>query len=88
MIAIGDRYPGTTSWNYNLDPSNPNEMPGKTHRKGANMLFCDGHVEWFPLKTLLNVQSTASNGSIMNRLWNNDNEVVNWPSGPISVPGL
>ncbi len=88
MIAIADRYPGTTSWNFNLDPSNPNEMPGKTHRKGANVLFCDGHVEWFPLKKLLNIQSTDSNGSQMNRLWNNDNELINWPSGPIFVPGL
>lgn len=88
MIAIADRFPGTTQWNYNLDPSNPNEMPGKTHRKGANVLFCDGHVEWFLLKQLLNVTSTDSNGSQMNRMWNNDNNLVNWPSPPISVPGL
>jgi prepilin-type N-terminal cleavage/methylation domain-containing protein/prepilin-type processing-associated H-X9-DG protein len=88
MIAIADRYPGTNMWNFNFDPSDPTQLPGKTHRKGANVLFCDGHVQWFALKELINVQSTNPAGSAMNRMWNNDNQVVNWTNPPVSVPGL
>jgi prepilin-type processing-associated H-X9-DG protein len=76
MIAIADRFPGTTSWNFNLDPTNPNEAPGKTHRKGANVLFCDGHVEWFLQTELMNVNRTDPIGARNIRRWNNDNSLT------------
>jgi prepilin-type processing-associated H-X9-DG protein len=74
MIAIGDN---TTdgSWDYNIDPTTASEFPGKIHRNGANILFCDGHVQWYLQKDLVNVKSTDPNGSAMNRMWNNDNSV-------------
>lgn len=27
--------------------------PGRVHMKGANVLFCDGHVTWYPQEELL-----------------------------------
>jgi prepilin-type processing-associated H-X9-DG protein/prepilin-type N-terminal cleavage/methylation domain-containing protein len=70
MIAIADN---TTdgSWDYNIDPTNPLEYPGRIHNKGANVLFCDGHVQWYSQKELTNVNGTA--GRAMSIMWNNDN---------------
>lgn len=76
MIAIADN---TTdgSWDYNIDPrpSDAGEFPGKIHRGGSNVLFCDGHVDWYAQKDLINIKSADPRGSAMNRMWNNDNEV-------------
>src|SRR5207245_317579 len=44
-IAISDNT-SDGSWDYNIDPTNPREYPGKIHRNGSNVLFCDGHVAW------------------------------------------
>jgi prepilin-type processing-associated H-X9-DG protein/prepilin-type N-terminal cleavage/methylation domain-containing protein len=78
MIAIADNTCDGI-WDYNIDPlpNQVNEWPGKIHNKGANVLFCDGHVEWFSQKELVNV-GPAMGGTIaqkqMRRRWNNDNE--------------
>jgi prepilin-type processing-associated H-X9-DG protein/prepilin-type N-terminal cleavage/methylation domain-containing protein len=76
MIAIADN---TTdgSWDYNIDPrpQDSGEFPGKIHRGGSNVLFCDGHVDWYAQKDLINIKSSDPRGSAMNRMWNNDNEV-------------
>jgi prepilin-type N-terminal cleavage/methylation domain-containing protein/prepilin-type processing-associated H-X9-DG protein len=71
MIAIADN---TTdgSWDYNIDPNNPLEYPGKIHNKGANVLFCDGHVMWYAQKELVNVDRTTTTGQNMAAMWNND----------------
>lgn len=59
MIAIADNHP-TGAWDYNLDPTtgtaatNPNtEAPGDVHDGGANVLFCDGHVDWYLQRDLI-----------------------------------
>jgi prepilin-type processing-associated H-X9-DG protein/prepilin-type N-terminal cleavage/methylation domain-containing protein len=76
MIAIGDSAAGGGDWNFNLDALEAPQNPSKVHRKGANILFCDGHVSWFLQKDLITVGSNASAASSqMNRMWNNDHEV-------------
>jgi prepilin-type processing-associated H-X9-DG protein len=74
MIAIGDATV-EGSWDYNIDPTEPAQYPGKIHRNGANILFCDGHVEWFPQKQLVNIKKDDPVGARMNRMWNNDNQI-------------
>ena len=75
MIAIADN---TTDgfWDYALDPWEPREYPGKIHRNGANVLFCDGHVDWFAQKELIRPDPNTGPGSAMNRMWNADNQVA------------
>jgi prepilin-type processing-associated H-X9-DG protein len=53
--------------------------PGRIHSGGANVLFCDGHVQWYLQSDL--VDTTKGNGSSappkdpqIRRMWNNDNE--------------
>jgi prepilin-type processing-associated H-X9-DG protein/prepilin-type N-terminal cleavage/methylation domain-containing protein len=49
------------------------EIPGDVHRGGANVLFCDGHVEWSPPKDLLIHHAEPYPGEEpARRLWNCD----------------
>lgn len=67
MIAIGDsdgrgeisfhRYLTSVVW-----------PPGTRHKSGANIVFCDGHVEWQKQSKWVEFTETAA------RRWNNDNE--------------
>ena len=51
---------------------------GRIHRRGANVLFCDGHVEWH-LQTDLLVKYPAVRDDVAKQhFWNADNQ----PSGP------
>jgi prepilin-type processing-associated H-X9-DG protein len=72
MIAIADNF-CDGSWDYNVDPGNSREFPGKIHNNGANVLFCDGHVQWFLQKDLTTVSTATPQGQSMARIWNNDN---------------
>jgi prepilin-type processing-associated H-X9-DG protein/prepilin-type N-terminal cleavage/methylation domain-containing protein len=80
MIAIADNI-CDTHWDFNLDPHTPVEAPGKIHNKGCNVLFCDGHVQWYPqqdvclfdARTLADLPHDARYNEI-SRMWNNDNE--------------
>ena len=45
--------------------------PGKVHRGGANVLFCDGHVAWYAQKDLILTGGPSNGPKIM--LWNNTN---------------
>ena len=48
-------------------------MPGNVHRGGANVLFCDGHVQWFVQKDLLVTYEVALPAEEpIRRMWNND----------------
>jgi prepilin-type processing-associated H-X9-DG protein len=72
MIAIADNTPDG-SWDYNIDPTTPSEYPGKIHNKGANVLFCDGHVLWYAQKELTNVEDFSNPAAqAMSAMWNND----------------
>jgi prepilin-type processing-associated H-X9-DG protein len=71
MIAIADNI-SDASWDYNIDPQNSREYPGKLHNNGSNVLFCDGHVQWYSQRELCTVDTTPA-GRNMARLWNSDN---------------
>ena len=72
MIAIADNTPDG-SWDYNLDPEQSDQWPGKIHKRGSNVLFADGHVEWYLQKELIDVGTSPSHNPTMRRKWSNDN---------------
>lgn len=76
MIAIGDSQQ-TGSWDFNLDPGDPWEYPGRIHDGGANMLFCDGHVEWGLQTSWTNVNVAAEAGRENICRWQNNNYWAN-----------
>ena len=48
--------------------------PAKVHNGGANVLFCDGHVQWYLQKDLLFSDWTDPRGREIRRMWNNNHE--------------
>lgn len=73
MIAIGDS-DGNSSGDgmislmrpaFGLPPDFP---PGDVHKKGANIVFCDGHVEWQKQTKWIDLTSEAA------RRWHYDNQ--------------
>ena len=58
--------------------------PGYRHNVGANVLFVDGHVQWYPIKDLVGwayIEATTgklivSDGDVngKRRMWNIDNK--------------
>jgi len=52
MIAIADNTPDR-NWDMNVDPFNPTEAIGNVHNGGANILFADGHVQWYPQQEMM-----------------------------------
>ncbi len=72
MIAIADNTPDS-SWDFNLDPQQSDQYPGKIHNKGCNVLFCDGHAMWYAQKELLLPSGSSSpNAARIAQMWNND----------------
>ena len=43
------------------------------HQGKANVVFCDGHVEWYPQKDLL-VKDWKTSKELIRRFWNSNNE--------------
>jgi len=53
---------------------------GRVHREGANVLFCDGHVQWSLQKNLLCQHPEIPEESAKQRMWNADNQpTLDWP---------
>ena len=49
-------------------------FPGRIHSGGANVLFCDGHVQWYRQQELVPMDATDSPDNLrIRRMWNNDN---------------
>ncbi|MCY2953862.1 MAG: prepilin-type N-terminal cleavage/methylation domain-containing protein [Planctomycetota bacterium] len=79
MIAIADST-SLSGWNFNLDPKDPQQIPGRIHNRGCNVLFCDGHVLWYPQKDI-SQKYREDRGAIkdnpnwfkVSRMWNCDN---------------
>lgn len=78
MIAIGDTQ-GLLDWDFNLDPLNPAEYPGKIHgtgsSKGCNILFCDGHVNLYQQAEIVfpnGPNRTNVRDQLVIQMWNND----------------
>ena len=74
MIAITDSST-KSDFTFSIDPREPDQWPGAQHRGGANVLFCDGHVDWYKQSRLVDVDPASPDGAAMNRMWNNDNVV-------------
>jgi prepilin-type processing-associated H-X9-DG protein/prepilin-type N-terminal cleavage/methylation domain-containing protein len=83
MIAIADNTPDR-NWDMNVDPFNPTEAIGKIHKGGGNILFADGHVQWYPQQEMMlyDVRSTSSQPALFSTVdarwkrtapcWNSD----------------
>lgn len=73
MIAVGDSN-GNGVWDGDIGffrlsaTSSPIFPPGNPHKNGANILFCDGHVEWARQSKWIALTDSAA------RRWNNDNK--------------
>jgi len=86
MIAVGDAT-AEGGDDYYIAPVRyfPGAPPGSIHRGGANVLFCDGHVEWFLQRDLvlplgwegLDAAERARFLAIARR-WNNDHKAGDW----------
>jgi prepilin-type N-terminal cleavage/methylation domain-containing protein/prepilin-type processing-associated H-X9-DG protein len=73
MIAIGDSdgngsEDGLISFVRPFATSPVPFAPGVIHKKGANIVFCDGHVEWQKQPNWIELTESAA------RRWNNDNQ--------------
>lgn len=71
MIAIGDSVGDGSrdGWiSFHRFQAIPSAAPGSRHNNGANIVFCDGHVEWQKQAKWIELNETAA------RRWNNDNE--------------
>jgi prepilin-type processing-associated H-X9-DG protein len=79
MIAVADSTSDGRN-DYAMRPDNdPADMggiwPGRVHGGGANVLFCDGHVSWYPQRDLLVDRGDTTPANLNRaRMWNNDHE--------------
>ena len=84
MIMIADLTPKINlhaSFNMNLDPRNPLEVPGTIHNGGANTLYGDGHVvikmpkevDMYNPITQVSYRQGQSQWNALSPQWNNDN---------------
>ena len=76
MVAIGDSQQ-TGSWDFNLDPGDRWEWPSKIHSDGANIVFCDAHVEWNLQTYWTNMNPNTEEGRKIIKRWNNHNKWTN-----------
>jgi prepilin-type processing-associated H-X9-DG protein len=52
----------------------PSFAPANIHRGGANVLFCDGHIEWHIQADLLLQLPSIEEEARKQRMWNVDNQ--------------
>ena len=76
MIAIADTTAdGQADCSVNPTPDAKVFMwPAKVHSGGANVLFCDGHVQWYLQKDITFTDWTDQRGKEIRRMWNNNHE--------------
>jgi prepilin-type processing-associated H-X9-DG protein len=83
MVAVGDsgdsNYPTVSHYDFGIAAPRPehrnllhNGNVGNLHRGGANILFCDGHVQWFKHEDLM--VDTSGKGLRNAAMWNFDNQ--------------
>jgi prepilin-type processing-associated H-X9-DG protein len=73
MIAVTDSNADRVlDYGVMADARNTITQPGRVHSRGANVLFCDGHVTWFPLEDLLVSNRLDPAQATKVRRWNND----------------
>jgi prepilin-type processing-associated H-X9-DG protein/prepilin-type N-terminal cleavage/methylation domain-containing protein len=74
MVAITDSH-ANGAWDFSVSPNYQPIWPGKVHSGGANVLFCDGHVQWYAQEDLTfpyNPRGTPTES--IQQMWNNDHE--------------
>jgi prepilin-type processing-associated H-X9-DG protein len=49
------------NWRYNVDPTNQAEGVSKIHNNGSNVLFADGHAQWYAYNDLVNINVPGAN---------------------------
>lgn len=69
MIAIADRAFDEVQRGLMIRPDRGAWNPAKIHRGGSNVLFCDGHVQWYAQNDLI---GAPFRDAWLNKLWNND----------------
>ena len=75
MIAIADSAPSRGMYAFTIQPESTaaDLNPGRIHGGGANVLFCDGHVQWYLQRDfVLTVPGTPEYERVA-RMWNNTN---------------
>ena len=78
MIAVADvTADGWADYWISPIPTAAGEPPGSIHRDGANVLFCDGHVQWYAQKELrkplaFGTAEERLRWQRMERMWNYD----------------
>lgn len=80
MIAVADSN-GDSRWDFVICPATDDVtvQPGRIHAGGANVLFCDGHVTWYPQKDLLIDDHRAPANATKVRMWNNNHRAPRDP---------
>jgi prepilin-type processing-associated H-X9-DG protein len=78
MIAVADSNADAV-WDTAISPLPTLGMmracPGRVHNGGANVLFCDGHVAWYPQEDLvLSPDLISAKDLEKRRMWNFDHE--------------
>ena len=74
MIAIADTtVDGRFDFVIMANPSTPYTLPGRVHAGGANVLFCDGHVQWYRQEDLIVDDERSLAQAPRMRMWNIDN---------------
>jgi prepilin-type processing-associated H-X9-DG protein/prepilin-type N-terminal cleavage/methylation domain-containing protein len=64
------------------DPRYNVAQPGAVHSGGTNVLFCDGHVQWSPKKSLLvTYGARVPSEDPIRRMWNRNNKANSGPRG-------
>jgi prepilin-type processing-associated H-X9-DG protein len=79
MVAVADSIGLGVSFNpinygqpYDVAPGVPQIWPGRVHSGGANVVFCDGHVTWYPQADLVINNPPLETDKPKIRMWNND----------------
>jgi len=70
---------GLKAYQLGVSP-NPNQAAADIHRGGANVLFCDGHVQWYLQRDLFLTWLPIPEEAAKQRMWNVDNQPAQpWP---------
>jgi prepilin-type N-terminal cleavage/methylation domain-containing protein/prepilin-type processing-associated H-X9-DG protein len=86
MIAVADSN-GDGIMDYAISPRRTSLiLPGRVHSGGANVLFCDDHVQWYRQEDLIIPEPAVLADAPRVRMWNNDHLAIPWDNPTHGVP--